>query len=86
MLHHEPRQDHNTETTPPAGGAETMDENLALDLDAVRFTGRDLMRPECVLATAAGDLYCCDWRGGIVHLHPDGRQQTYGGTPEVRPE
>ena len=40
----------------------------------LRFVGRDLARPECVVATARGDVYVSDKRGGIGHLMPDGRQ------------
>lgn len=41
------------------------------------------MRPECVLANAAGDLFCADWRGGIAHLKADGTQALYTA---VRPD
>ncbi|MFN0185115.1 MAG: SMP-30/gluconolactonase/LRE family protein [Aquabacterium sp.] len=41
--------------------------------------GQGLQRPECVLATAAGDIYTADWRGGVAHLAADGRQQLYSG-------
>lgn len=51
-----------------------------LSLDDVSFVGSALVRPECVLATAAGDLYTADWRGGIAHLKPDGTQALYAGT------
>ena len=34
----------------------------------LQFLGQGLVRPECVLATAAGDLYSADWRGGVAHL------------------
>ena len=43
------------------------------------WTGTGLHRPECVLATRAGDLYCADWRGGVTRIHPDGTQTTYLG-------
>jgi sugar lactone lactonase YvrE len=56
---------------------------------ALGFVGQGLVRPECVLATAAGDLYAADWRGGVAHIRPDGRQALYlGHTPdghELRP-
>ena len=45
----------------------------------LRFVGRDLARPECVVATASGDVYVSDKRGGIVHLMPDGRQSLLPG-------
>ena len=54
---------------------------LSTDLAAsgLSFLGDGLLRPECVLATRAGDLYCSDWRGGVAHLHADGRQSLYTG-------
>jgi len=39
---------------------------------ALGWTGEGLRRPECVLATARGDLYASDWRGGVAQLRPDG--------------
>ena len=55
--------------------------SLSTDLAAsgLSFVGDGLLRPECVLATRAGDLYCSDWRGGVAHLHADGRQCLYTG-------
>jgi sugar lactone lactonase YvrE len=41
--------------------------------------GAGLVRPECVLATRAGDLFTADWRGGVAHLRPDGGQTLYAG-------
>ena len=41
--------------------------------------GSGLVRPECVLATRAGDLFTADWRGGVAHLRPDGSQALYSG-------
>lgn len=46
-------------------------------LSLLGWLGADLVRPECVLATASGDLFTADWRGGVVHRHPDGRQTLY---------
>ncbi len=42
--------------------------------------GSGLVRPECVLANAFGDLFSADWRGGIAHIRPDGSQTLYAGT------
>ncbi|HSR10923.1 MAG TPA: gluconolactonase, partial [Thermodesulfobacteriota bacterium] len=57
-----------------------------IDLDALRWAGRGLVRPECVLATSQGDLYTADWRGGVAHTRPDGSQSLYHGTiSESRP-
>ncbi len=50
-----------------------------LSLTDVRWTGVGLRRPECVLATASGDLYTADWRGGVAHVKPDGSQDLYLG-------
>jgi sugar lactone lactonase YvrE len=50
-----------------------------LALDALTFVGAGLERPECVLATARGDLYTADWRGGVAALRADGRQDLYTG-------
>lgn len=48
--------------------------------NSLRSVGAGLVRPECVLATAAGDLYTADWRGGVAHLRPNGSQALYCGT------
>lgn len=50
-----------------------------LDLDNLRWVGADLNRPECVLVTRAGDVYTSDWRGGVAHVKPDGKQALYTG-------
>lgn len=51
----------------------------AAALHQLGWLGAGLSRPECVLATAAGDLYTADWRGGVAHLRPDGTQALYTG-------
>ncbi|MCL4768219.1 MAG: SMP-30/gluconolactonase/LRE family protein [Hyphomicrobiaceae bacterium] len=50
-----------------------------LELDDVEVIGSGLHRPECVLATASGDLYTSDWRGGVAHRRPDGSERLYVG-------
>ena len=45
--------------------------------DALSFVGNGLVRPECVLATASGDLFTADFRGGVGHIRPDGSQALY---------
>lgn len=50
-----------------------------IGLERVRFVGRGLVRPECVLAAADGSLYSADWRGGVAHLRPDGSAALYAG-------
>ncbi len=49
-------------------------------LGQLGWRGLGLQRPECVLATAGGDLYTADWRGGVAHLRADGTQALYAGT------
>jgi sugar lactone lactonase YvrE len=57
-----------------------------IPLTEVSLLGEGLVRPECVLATKAGDLYTADWRGGVAHLKPDGTQTLYAGTTADLPE
>jgi sugar lactone lactonase YvrE len=52
---------------------------LPRSLEDLRFVGSGLVRPECVIANAAGDLFTADWRGGVAHLRPDGSQALYLG-------
>ena len=58
-------------------------------LQSLGHVGTGLVRPECVLATAHGDLYSADWRGGVAHRLPDGTQRLYSGRlpggAELRP-
>jgi sugar lactone lactonase YvrE len=58
-------------------------------LHALGHVGSGLVRPECVLATARGDLFSADWRGGVAHRLPDGAQRLYAGRlpggEELRP-
>ncbi|MCB2006068.1 MAG: SMP-30/gluconolactonase/LRE family protein [Rhodoferax sp.] len=49
------------------------------DPAALDTIGHGLVRPECVLATQRGDIYCADWRGGVAHIRPDGTQALYRG-------
>jgi sugar lactone lactonase YvrE len=51
----------------------------ATRLNDLHFVGSGLVRPECVLANATGDLYTADWRGGVAHIRPDGSQSLYAG-------
>lgn len=59
---------------------------MTLSLDDVSLLGSGLSRPECVLATAKGDLYSADWRGGVAHIRPDGRQALYTAATADLPE
>jgi gluconolactonase len=46
-----------------------------IDRDSIRYVGRELQRPECILAEADGTLWAADARGGVVRIEPDGAQQ-----------
>lgn len=59
---------------------------MMFSLDDVSLLGSGLSRPECVLATAKGDLYTADWRGGVAHLKPGGTQALYTAATADLPE
>ena len=48
---------------------------FTVDRADIRYVGEDLQRPECILAEPDGSLWSADARGGVVHIHPDGRQE-----------
>lgn len=54
-------------------------EPFAVSPAALRWRGKGLARPECVLSTADGDLFTADWRGGVAHIRPAGSQTLYAG-------
>jgi sugar lactone lactonase YvrE len=43
--------------------------------ESIRTIGRDLQRPECILAEQDGTLWSADARGGVMRISPDGTQQ-----------
>ena len=47
-------------------------------IDDLRWIGAGLHRPECVLCTAAGDVYVSDWRGGVSRIRSDGTVRQIG--------
>ncbi|OSQ45040.1 SMP-30/gluconolactonase/LRE family protein [Thalassospira sp. MCCC 1A01428] len=56
--------------------------SFPIDPSRLTYLGQGLERPECVLATASGSVFVCDWRGGIVRLGADG-QQSFIGEPKA---
>jgi gluconolactonase len=46
-----------------------------VDRDEIVFVGRDLQRPECILAERDGTLWSADARGGVMRIDPDGTQE-----------
>jgi hypothetical protein len=49
------------------------------------FLGSGLNRPECVIATLKGDVFCSDGRGGIAWLKPSGAIETIMAAGADRP-
>jgi gluconolactonase len=46
-----------------------------VDRAAIKHVGRELQRPECVLAERDGTVWAADARGGAMHIAPDGAQR-----------
>ena len=45
-----------------------------VDKSAISYVGKDLQRPECILAERDGALWAADARGGAMKINPDGVQ------------
>ena len=45
-----------------------------IDPEKITYVGEGLQRPECILAERDGSLWAADSRGGVMHIHPDGKQ------------
>jgi sugar lactone lactonase YvrE len=57
---------------------------VVIALTSLEPVGRDLHRPECVLATASGEVFVPDWRGGVTRIDVDGSQHTWlARAPEI---
>lgn len=52
--------------------------DFTLKPEDIAWRGADLSRPECVLATRDGTLWCSDNRGGVTRIDASGRQSTIG--------
>ncbi|MEN3279059.1 MAG: gluconolactonase [Solirubrobacteraceae bacterium] len=50
-------------------------EGWTVDREQIRIVGRDLQRPECILAEPDGTLWSADARGGVMRIDPDGSQE-----------
>ena len=48
--------------------------DLQIDPNEIEYLGKNLQRPECILAQRDGTLWSADARGGVVRLDPDGSQ------------
>lgn len=49
--------------------------DFELDKSSIRYVGRGLQRPECILAEPDGTLWAADARGGVARIAPNGEQQ-----------
>ncbi len=53
-------------------------DGFVVDPSTLKTIGKDLQRPECILAEPDGSLWSADARGGVMHITPDGRQKFIG--------
>ncbi|QHE83596.1 SMP-30/gluconolactonase/LRE family protein [Hydrogenophaga sp. BPS33] len=53
-------------------------DGFVVDRAAIRYAGRDLQRPECILAERDGTLWAADARGGVTRIAADGTQRFVG--------
>jgi hypothetical protein len=59
-------------------------DGFTVDRAAIRTIGRDLQRPECILAERDGTLWSADARGGVMRIAADGAQQFVGQRVDER--
>jgi gluconolactonase len=57
-------------------------DGFTVDPASIRHVGRDLQRPECILAEHDGTLWSADARGGVMRIAPDGTQVFVGQRSE----
>ncbi|MFY9352337.1 MAG: SMP-30/gluconolactonase/LRE family protein [Sphingobium sp.] len=53
-----------------------------VDPAAIGRIGKDLQRPECILAERDGTLWSADARGGVMRIDPDGQQTLIAQAPD----
>ena len=60
--------------------------DFGIDKSTLQYVGRDLQRPECILAEPDGVLWSADARGGVMRIAPDGTQTNIvSGSPLFAP-
>lgn len=59
-------------------------DGFTVERAAIATIGRDLQRPECILAERDGTLWAADARGGVTRIAPDGTQQFIGQRADAR--
>lgn len=55
-----------------------------VDRAQIRTIGKELQRPECILAERDGVLWSADARGGVMRIDPDGTQTLIAQTVDTR--
>lgn len=55
-----------------------------VDRAQIRTIGKDLQRPECILAERDGTLWSADARGGVMRIDTDGKQTLIAQTVDTR--
>ena len=51
--------------------------NWQVNRDDIKFIGKNLQRPECILAELNGTVWAADARGGLMKINADGTQQLH---------
>lgn len=59
-------------------------DGFQVDRASIRTIGRDLQRPECILAERDGTLWAADARGGVTRIGADGQQRFIGQRADER--
>ena len=59
-------------------------QGFSVNRSAIHYIGRDLQRPECILAEPNGTLWAADARGGVMRIEPDGRQTLVAPLTDAR--
>jgi sugar lactone lactonase YvrE len=54
-----------------------------IPITALEPHGAGLNRPECVVATRAGDVFVPEWPGGVTVVRADGRTQTWRAASSI---
>src|SRR5262245_24414543 len=49
--------------------------DFGIDKSSLQYVGRELKRPECILAEPDGTLWSADARGGVMRIAHDGSQE-----------
>jgi gluconolactonase len=67
----------------PAGSGQNNPlRDWQLDQRSITYVGRELQRPECILAERDGTLWSADARGGVMRIAVDGKQTLISQRPD----